>query len=225
MPTDKIFGLLSLAPYGVYAVDLSQSIVFWNRSAERILGHKSATVIGLKCYEVCQSLPHDGSTPVCLEGCPAIRLAREGAVPPVVRVRILCASGLRKPVTITPLIIPLDEPDGPVLLVHLLHESVDDARAKEVAEDVLDALAEETPLSNAQRSSTSELARGEALELTNREVEVLRLVALSLDTGQIAEELHLSAHTVLNHIRHARVKLDAPNRLGAVLAAQRRGLI
>ena len=104
----------------------------------------------------------------------------------------------------TPLIIPLDEPDDPALLVHLLHESADDARAREVAEDVLDALAEDL---------TSEPVRGESLDLTNRELEVLRLVALSLDTGQIAEDLHLSGHTVLNHIRNARAKLHARNRL------------
>ena len=125
----------------------------------------------------------------------------------------------------TPLIIPLDEPDGSALLVHLFHEDADDARAREVAEDVLDALAEETPSSNAQGSLTTGPGRGEARDLTNRELEVLRLVALSLDTGQIAEDLHLSGHTVLNHIRNARAKLHARNRLDAVLEARRRGLL
>ena len=225
MQSDRIFSLLGLAPYGAYAVDMSQTIVFWNHSAERILGYRSEAVTGLRCYEVCHSLPEEGLTPVCIEGCPAIRLAREGAVPPVVRVRILCASGQRKLVTVTPLIIPLDEPDCPALLMHLLHESADDERAREVAEDVLDARSEETTSPNAQRSLTTGSARGETRDLTNRELEVLRLVALSFDTNQIAEQLHLSAHTVLNHIRNARVKLNALNRLSAVLAAQRRGLI
>ncbi len=35
--TEGILDLLSAAPYGVYAVDVSQTIVFWNRSAEQIL--------------------------------------------------------------------------------------------------------------------------------------------------------------------------------------------
>ena len=61
--------------------------------------------------------------------------------------------------------------------------------------------------------------------LTNRETEVLRLVALSLDSRQLAEELHISEHTVLNHIRNARVKLNAANKLNAVLTARRLGLI
>ena len=89
--TEGILDLLSAAPYGVYAVDISQTIVFWNRSAEQILGHKASQVIGRRCYEVLQNLPSEGSTPVCMEGCPSIRLARERRVPPVARVRARCA--------------------------------------------------------------------------------------------------------------------------------------
>ena len=75
--TSSMYGLLSKAPYGVYAVDMSQTILFWNRSAERILGHAADEAVGLRCYEVLQSLPESGTVPVCLQGCPAIRLARE----------------------------------------------------------------------------------------------------------------------------------------------------
>ncbi len=60
---------------------------------------------------------------------------------------------------------------------------------------------------------------------TIREMEVLRLLALGYDTKEIAGELYLSPHTVLNHIRNIREKLQVPTRLGAVLAAQRRGLL
>ncbi len=60
---------------------------------------------------------------------------------------------------------------------------------------------------------------------TIRKMEVLRLLALGHDTKEIADELHISPHTVLNHIRNIREKLQVPTRLGAVLAAQRRGLL
>ena len=94
--TSSMDGLLSKAPYGVYAVDMSQTILFWNRSAEWILGHTAEEAVGLRCYEVLQSLPESGTVPVCLQGCPAIRLAREGRVPSVVNVAARCASGARK---------------------------------------------------------------------------------------------------------------------------------
>ncbi len=41
----------------------------------------------------------------------------------------------------------------------------------------------------------------------------------------IGERLHLSNHTVENHIRNAREKLHAARRLELVLTAQRLGLV
>ena len=52
--TEGILDLLSAAPSGVYAVDVNQTIVFWNRSAEQILGHKASQVIGRR-YGTCSS--------------------------------------------------------------------------------------------------------------------------------------------------------------------------
>ena len=60
-----------------------------------------------------------------------------------------------------------------------------------------------------------------APRLTSRELEVLRLVAMGWDTPRIAHELNISPHTVLNHIRHFRRKLDAPTKLDAVVSAIR----
>ena len=62
-------------------------------------------------------------------------------------------------------------------------------------------------------------------KLTPREVEVLHLVALGWETAAIAEELGVSVHTALNHIRNFRQKLDAQNKLQAVVAAVRLGIL
>ena len=209
--------LMNEAPYGVYAVDMDQRIVFWNDSAERILGHKRNEVIGRRCYEVCASLPEDGTEPVCLNGCPSIQLAREGIIPPVAIVRMLCSSGERKQVSVTPLIIHRDENDEQNLLVHLFHEKASEARAKSVAENVHSVLS--------TKLEPGEAPHDKHRPLTLREIEVLRLLAMALEAGEIAERLELSSHTILNHIRNARMKLNAKNRLEAVLAAQRRGLL
>ena len=61
--------------------------------------------------------------------------------------------------------------------------------------------------------------------LTRRELEVLRLVSVGWDTPRIAEELNISPHTVLNHIRHFRRKLDAPTKLDAVVKGIRSGIL
>ena len=82
--------------------------------------------------------------------------------------------------------------------------------------------------SEASPSATTHLIVGSASAvstLTARELQVLRLMADPLHEREIANELHLSTHTVLNHIRNIRTKLETPNRLEAVLVAQRLGLL
>jgi len=56
--------------------------------------------------------------------------------------------------------------------------------------------------------------------LTPRQVEVLRLLERGRTTNQIADELHLSAATVRNHIRHLVRALGVHSRLEAVAAAR-----
>jgi PAS domain S-box-containing protein len=51
-----------------------------------------------------------------------------------------------------------------------------------------------------------------ALPLTEREREVVTLIALGRETGQIAEELHISPETVRTHVRNAMSRLGAHTR-------------
>jgi pimeloyl-ACP methyl ester carboxylesterase/DNA-binding CsgD family transcriptional regulator len=62
-------------------------------------------------------------------------------------------------------------------------------------------------------------------ELTQREAEVLALVASGLSDREIAERLTLSPHTVHRHVANVRTKLGLPTRAAAVAAAARRGLL
>jgi pimeloyl-ACP methyl ester carboxylesterase/DNA-binding CsgD family transcriptional regulator len=61
--------------------------------------------------------------------------------------------------------------------------------------------------------------------LSERELEVLRLVAEGLSNEEIAERLSLSPHTVHRHVANVRAKLDRPSRGAAAAAAIRAGLI
>lgn len=62
-------------------------------------------------------------------------------------------------------------------------------------------------------------------QLTDRELDVLRLLATSLSQREIGEALHLSLNTVKTHIRNIFRKLSASNRADAITVAHHCGLI
>jgi len=63
------------------------------------------------------------------------------------------------------------------------------------------------------------------MQLTPRELEVLRLMATPATYREIAEQLVVSEETVRSHAKRILSKLQQPNRAQAVLAAVRAGLI
>jgi DNA-binding CsgD family transcriptional regulator len=63
------------------------------------------------------------------------------------------------------------------------------------------------------------------LGLTERQFEVLQLLAAGKSTGQIADELNVSKTTVRNHIAHILARLEVHTRVQAVLLASQAGLV
>ena len=61
--------------------------------------------------------------------------------------------------------------------------------------------------------------------LTQREHEILRLIAAGKSLPEIAKELYLGLTTVKTHVQHLYEKLDVSDRAAAVATAMRRGLI
>jgi len=71
----------------------------------------------------------------------------------------------------------------------------------------------------------SRVLRGDAIQLTSREREVLNLLAQGLSNKSIAERLVLAESTVKGHVATLRQKLGATSRLHAVVQADRHGLL
>ncbi len=221
--TDSLFTALATASCGAYAVTIDQKIVFWNEGAARILGFRPDEVVDRRCYEVLKGGTPGGLTPQCLGGCPSIRHLRAGLVPGTTRLQMACSSGERKWVAVTAMVVSGILRDAP-LMVHLFEESGDDADFDEAQVSVREDLEvggadilSELPPAPAPPAGAS--------VLTPREVEVLRLVALGQDATEIAHDLGISLHTVRNHVRNLRHKLNAATKLDAVVKAIRLGIL
>jgi RNA polymerase sigma factor (sigma-70 family) len=62
-------------------------------------------------------------------------------------------------------------------------------------------------------------------ELTERELEVFRLIAQGLSNREIAQELYISETTVKTHVTRVLQKLDLRDRVQAVVLAYRSGVL
>ena len=76
-----------------------------------------------------------------------------------------------------------------------------------------------------KQMSKPEREQGPALRLTERELEVLRLVAKGLNNREVAKQLFISENTVKNHVRNILEKLQLHSRMEAVMYAMREKLL
>ncbi|MGI8422495.1 MAG: response regulator [Gaiellaceae bacterium] len=77
------------------------------------------------------------------------------------------------------------------------------------------------------RASTAspEIANTIRTELSDREIQVLKLIANGRDNADIAGQLHISPKTVKNHISNILMKLQIENRIQAAVYAVRSGIV
>jgi len=76
-----------------------------------------------------------------------------------------------------------------------------------------------------KQMSKPEKASGPGLRLTERELDVLRLVAQGHSNKEIAARLYISENTVKNHVRNMLEKLQLHSRMEAVMYAVRENLL
>jgi DNA-binding NarL/FixJ family response regulator len=90
--------------------------------------------------------------------------------------------------------------------------------APTVTRRLLDRFADRLPPVNEERNAALR-------DLTERETEVLRLIARGLSNREIADRLVLAEPTVKTHVSHVLDKLDLRDRAQAVVLAYEAGLV
>lgn len=104
-----------------------------------------------------------------------------------------------------------------------------DADSDEIVDAVLKCAAGSTylptQLAGALAAEVTQRAAGQSTLLTQREQEVIRMIADGLSIPQIASRLHLAPSTVKTHVQNLYQKLGVSDRGSAVAEAMRRRLL
>ena len=193
---------------GVYVVDYDQNIVFWNRTAERVLGHKATDVIGRKCFDVIAGGDYLGH-PFCSSDCEVIECARRGHAPANYDVRTNSSSAKPKWLNIS-IVVLAGRKKRSTLTVHLFRDITRERRRALHAPVQAQSPAEE---------------EGALAWLTRREAEVLQCLSMGMTNRRVAAALGVSETTVRNHIEHLLAKLGVHSKLEAVLLAARHRIV
>lgn len=174
------------------------------------------------CCEVIASRDESGRL-VCSPHCgPRERASRHELVP-TQDVRVRTHGGRERWLNLSTVVVPSKWRDL-VVLVHLLRDVTREKEVERFVHQLLAAGAKFSmpvgtePLIGPNLPPTSK-------DLTDREREVLGILALGTSTKAIAQRLFLSPSTVRNHITHILAKLDVRSRLEADTFAMRSGLL
>jgi DNA-binding CsgD family transcriptional regulator len=203
-----------------FAVDGLGDIVAWNVSAVDILGISLVEAIGKPCSDVICGIDDDGMR--CSEECIIRQPSNAERLLQNFDLRIVTPTGDRW-FNVSLIVLDSGAADRPYT-IHILR-SVDINKRLELL--LRDFVIRRTNISRAKAvalvSSTKSLAR--ETTLTARETEILKMVARSKTSLDIADKLQISPVTVDNHLQRILKKLGAHSRLEAVLRAEHSGLL
>jgi len=132
-------------------------------------------------------------------------------------------SGQMRWISVSILVSPANEDNPAPLVVHLFRDATKKKQREKFILQMLDEAEriQAATLPLMPPTSTESLAD----ELTDREREVLSLLAQGLNTHDIAKSLSISSSTVRNHVQNILNKLQVHSRLEAVAYAFEHGLV
>jgi PAS domain S-box-containing protein len=208
---------------GVFIVDADQRIVRWNKGAERILKYTEAEVLNHDCYRVIAGRDYQDRL-WCHSHCKVQSCLGKGCT--MDNYDLLTRTNDGQPVWLN---ISVLSPSGgnERYTAHIMRDVTREKSVGQALEQFLSTLGMQG--SGKAEGSKPVAARASQTEnplaLSNREVEVLRLLAEGLSTKALGERLGISHFTARNHIQNILVKLDLHSKAQAVSYAFKKGII
>ena len=187
-----------------FGVDRRGVIIRWNEAAEDSLGYPASKALGQKCWRLLSGKDSYGNR-YCCRHCPIREMGFRHEPIHNFQSTYKTASNQAKSFNVSCLTI-FDDP-GNEMLLHI-------CRPENNSQDA-DNNQAQTRISTISEPGT----------LSEREIEVLALLADKVSTQNIATSLSISIRTVRTHIQHLMYKLRVHKRKDAVEAGRRLKLI
>lgn len=184
-----------------FAVNRKGKIVTWNRAAETVFGYSADKAAGQRCCTLLCGRDIYGNE-YCSHACPLRTMAFRGHSVNSFRIFFKTSAQELNPFRVTTLM--LSTAPGKELLVHICRPEI------EVLTNPITQRSTTQPSNNQKRGA-----------LTQREREVLALIAEGKATREIASVMCISVYTVRNHIGHILFKLNVHSRLEAISLGRR----
>lgn len=218
---DEVLAALAQTTDGVYAVDQTQRIVFWNASAERILGYQAEEVMGRPCHEIFHGTPRPGCLE-CQADCPVMVAVRHQEMVPTYNLLSRTKAGDTILLNIS-VVVPEHAP-GTFVTIHLFRDATYQLRYETYVEQLLCAASRlpGPPQTLARRSGATAPMY---VPLTAREKEVLSLLVQGKAAREIADSLCISYATTRNHLHAILRKLDVHTQRQAITVALEQHLV
>ena len=197
-----------------FAVDRNGIVVLWNEASEQTFGYTSEEALGGKCWDLLCGHDINGNR-YCFENCPLIEMAFLHEPVHAFRSSFDTPANPQKQFTVSCLIV-YDNP-GDEMLLHICHPEEPGPRPEISAPEQIAA--------SPQANSMAETSRQLAEPLSQREIEVLSLLAAGVGTREVADTLSISIRTVRTHIQHLMYKLHVHKRCAAITKGKLLGLV
>lgn len=220
MRSEEIKRMAESTSDAAFAVDGEGLVVAWNHAAEALFALPASAAMGRPCGDIVQGADECGA--VCSQEC-TVRQAVAKRHPISNFDLVMNTASGRQWCNVSVLVAENGSQTNPYAL-HIVR-TIDLRKRLEIL--VRDFVVSKTNVpaeeAVAMISSTRDAAR--EAQLTERELDVLRLLGKGSTTSGVADQLNISRTTVNNHVQHILRKLDSHTRLEAIRRAEHAGLI
>ena len=220
MRPEEIKRMVASTSDAAFAINSEGAVTAWNAAAETLFETPATEALGRSCGELVQGTDECGT--VCSQKC-IVRQAVQNRHP-ISNFDLLMKTATGREWCNVSVLVAENGASMNPQAIHIIRP-VDLRKRLEIL--VRDFVVNNTsvPAENAVALITTTRAAAKEAELSNREIEILRLLSKGNTTSGIAEQLHISRTTVNNHVQHILRKLGAHNRLEAIRRAEHGGLI